>query len=1121
MGSLSITLFGNFQALLDGQPTGTFRTNKAQALLVYLVVERERAHRRESLYTLLWPGMPEKSARHNLRQVLYHLRQMFPDLSDGEDGEDEAAPLLLVDRQTVQLNPGASLEVDLHHFATLLADTQLHDHPGLATCTPCLKSLETAVALYRGDFLSDFYLDDSNAYEDWSQAIRESYRGKVLGALEDLAGVYLGSGAYDRSIQIAERQLGIDPLRESAHRGLMESLARNGRRRAALAHYDDFREALQAEMEIDPSPETQTLVAAIRANELEPLGSIPQARGEPPTAAEPISVVPEPTSEASRGKIRHNLPAQPTPFIGRETELASLDKLLANPDIRLVTIVGPGGMGKTRLALAWAERQLASMDGDPGNTVGHSYADGIFFVDLAPLNVPAQIVPAIVEALQIQIGGGDTDTPQEQLLAYLADKQMLFILDNFEHLIASSNLPPSGEDKGGPTFVAKILQTAPGVQVIATSRERLHLRQEQLYPVPGLEFPDRITPANVGNFAASLLFLGAARRIQPDFELKEDDLTHLTRICKLLEGMPLALELAAGWVELFPLDEIANEIERGLGFLETNLQDVPDRHRSIQAVFESTWEQLTPAEQDFWQKLSVFRGGFTREAARQVVTSGEGMGTTLRLLSRLVSKSLLQADPTRERFHAHELLRQYARERLEPSGELEAALAAHAGYFLGLIHQLEGEIKGGLKQKETLDAIEADFVNIQTAWKWALSHENLESIDRSLEALFWFCWFRGHHFEEFELYRRAEVRFTRNPERYSNMVWRRIAVRRWIRGNNNNLKELEQILAAARKYGNQDEIAFILLFLGQQQWGSKPSSALQYLQESQSIYHHLGDSFYEYWILGAIAWLYFFQGKVEKHIELIQKQLEMAQKNGDMLMAVDAQGVLGLVAEYAGRYQEAEKIFQEVLPVFREFGNRRHICEYTIHLGRLAFLRGEFKKAHRFAVEGQTMARTFNILLREMEAHSVFNMILNANEKYSQAVKHSEKAMGFIEFFGFIGLAYAMCGLNDFSAAWVHLLEALEKAALFKAIGWQVQCLPAAALVAASEDRLERAAELLALAYHHPAAATGWQDQFPLITRLRAELDHTLGSAAWKAAWERGKTLDLEETITALLKELN
>ena len=351
----------------------------------------------------------------------------------------------------------------------------------------------------------------------------------------------------------------------------------------------------------------------------------------------------------------NNLPLQPTPFIGRSGELAALNKLIADPDIRLVTIVGPGGMGKTRLALVVAEDVL---------TRGQ-FKHGVYFINLAPLSEVSHIVPAVADALNFPLQGGDGRSPQQQLIDYLRQKEMLLLFDNFEHLL------------DGVEFVANILQLASNVQILVTSRERLHLRTEQVYPIEGLEFPDWETPEDAETYTAVQLFLQSARRNQPDFALQDkDDLTYLARICRTVAGMPLALELAASWVDMLPLSEIADELQQGLDFLETDMRDMPERHRSIRAAIDYSWQKLDEKERDIFAKLSVFRGDFTREAAKALADAN------LRQLARLVSKSLLQGGGGKDgRYQIHELLRQYGAEKLEDSGEETAVRERHSYYY--------------------------------------------------------------------------------------------------------------------------------------------------------------------------------------------------------------------------------------------------------------------------------------------------------------------------------------------------------------------------------------------------------------------------------------------------------
>jgi non-specific serine/threonine protein kinase len=318
---------------------------------------------------------------------------------------------------------------------------------------------------------------------------------------------------------------------------------------------------------------------------------------------------------------KHNLPVQATPFVGREHELAELSKLLSNPAVRLVTILAPGGMGKTRLALAAAEQWLNSTSVGANRrfapTTLSLFANGVYFVALAPLTSPDFMVSTIAEAVGFQFYPGGE--PQQQLLDFFREKHLLLIMDNFEHVL------------DGAAIVGDILAYALGVKIIATSRERLNLGGETPFALSGMDFPDWETPQDALDYAAVKLFVQSAKRAQPGFELRDADLTYLARICRLVAGMPLAIVLAAAWVELLSLREIAVEIDKSLDFLATERRDIPERQRSIQGVLEYAWNRLSAAERSAFMKLSAFRGGFTREAAEQVA------GANLRVLMALVN----------------------------------------------------------------------------------------------------------------------------------------------------------------------------------------------------------------------------------------------------------------------------------------------------------------------------------------------------------------------------------------------------------------------------------------------------------------------------------------------------
>ncbi|NIN64081.1 MAG: SARP family transcriptional regulator, partial [Anaerolineae bacterium] len=339
--------------------------------------------------------------------------------------------------------------------------------------------------------------------------------------------------------------------------------ALDGQRSTALAQYETCRRALTEELGVGPTAETVTLYERIQTEE----------DFTPPAPLD-------------------NLPPAPTPFVGREEELAELAELLANPDCRLVTLFGPGGIGKTRLALQVAADQVGA------------FAHGVYFVPLASVSTPEFILPTMANVLNLYFDG--KPDPEEQLLNYLRQKEMLLVLDNLEHILEGSAL------------LAKVLWHAPGVVLLATSRERVNLQEEWVYEIEGLTYPKDQASEEIESYSAVELFVQAARRIQRKFTLVEQVHPSVIRICQMVEGMPLGVELAAAWVPVRSCEEIAGEIERNLDILSTSLRNVPKRHRSLRAAFDHSWNLLSEQEREVFRQLSVFRGGFQAAAAEKV-----------------------------------------------------------------------------------------------------------------------------------------------------------------------------------------------------------------------------------------------------------------------------------------------------------------------------------------------------------------------------------------------------------------------------------------------------------------------------------------------------------------------
>ena len=417
----------------------------------------------------------------------------------------------------------------------------------------------------------------------------------------------------------------------------------------------------------------------------------------------------------------HNLPHAAAPFVNRVSETAEITHRLNNADCRLLTLVGPGGIGKTRLAVRVAAHCANQFD------------DGVYFVPLQPLDSPEFIISAIADVIGFPFSPGAD--PQQQLLWYLQEKALLLLLDNFEHLLDRAEL------------LTAILHAAPGIKILVTSREVLNLQEEWLYPVQGLHYPQTDNTEQPETYSAVQLFVERARRVRGDITLA-DEHAAIIRVCQLVEGMPLALELAAVWVKALPTDEIATEIQRNLEFLSTSLRNVPHRHQSIYAVFEQTWGRLTDEERRVFRALSVFSGGFRRKAAEAVT------GVSLRVLSDLVDKSLLTREPD-GRYQIHELLRQYAEARLETTPEEASRFHdLHADYYAHVLQEREQGLNGG-RQREVALEIEAEIDNIRAAWSRAVEHSRIEAIDQSEYTLAGFYAFQSRLVEGANAFEKA------------------------------------------------------------------------------------------------------------------------------------------------------------------------------------------------------------------------------------------------------------------------------------------------------------------------------------------------------------------------------
>ena len=591
----------------------------------------------------------------------------------------------------------------------------------------------------------------------------------------------------------------------------------------------------------------------------------------------------------------HNLPPQSTPFVGRASELTGIASRLADPACRLLTLVGPGGIGKTRLALQSAAGQV------------EAFRHGVYFVPLAPLASADLLIPAIAEALNFTFY--QRDNPGKQLLNYLREKNILLVMDNFEHLTASAG------------WLSEILVASPQTKILTTSRERLNLREEQIFQVDGMYFPSQHQEEEgLEEFSSVKLFLQSARRTLPGFDLAPEELACVARICRLVQGTPLGIEMAAGWLRSLSCQEIANEIEASLDFLETNLRDVPDRHRSLRAVFDYSWDLLTEAERQTLARLSVFQGAFQRETIDAIMDMelGAPKQALLSLLGALVDKSLLRRN-TDNTYELHSLMRGYARERLDADPQVAARTRnLHASYFINLLARSEPALHGR-EQPKAMRQVAACMDDIRAAWLWALSQGQWQKAEAGLDSLYLFFDLRSREEDGMHFFREARTLLTHCPGADSERLSLRMDIR------------FAAVCVAVSQF----------------------EEARPLLETSLAVAHQMGlpiEVALIHTIMGRIAWI---EGDYKKSILYERQALDayrQLQRTVDVALCLDR---LGTSAWSMGDYVSAHQFLQESLGLLKPDGAPGYLARILDHLGVVARDNGNQESALTYFQESQ------------------------------------------------------------------------------------------------------------------------------------------------------------------------
>jgi len=903
----TIQLFGQFCVRQKERTITRFRTKKAAELLAYLAYYRHRQHAREALIELLWPEESLEAGRNRLSVELNSLRRQL------EPPGVPAGAILRTDRTHVQLNPDA-YTTDVAEFeAALQAAGQEGEDAGRAAL------LASAIEIYRGELLPGYY-------GDWALTERERLADAYFNALRQLTGCLARLRQFERALDYARRAIQADPLREASYRDLMRLYMTVGRPLAALELYQDLERLLREALDALPSMATQELAAQIQAQVGTDRASavkLPLSSLSSPGASSIKSVAPVESAEVLPPIRAGSLPMQFTRFFGRETEIASLVARLSEGDIRLLTLSGPGGSGKTRLSV------------ELGRRLREDFPGGVWFVPLADLFDARLIAEGVRDTLGLP-REGNADA-LEQVVAALASQPALLIFDNFEQVAA-----------GGAPVVRTLLKRVESLKCLVTSRRTLRLPGEQEFPVPPLPVPQGVdSPEQLLHTASVQLFLDRAQAVRPDFQITASNAADVAALCIDLEGLPLAIELAAARAKALTPAQIRERLSERFEILATRRMDKGARHRSLWAAIDWSYHLLPPALQQFFARLSIFRGGWTLEAAEAVCEEP----LALDYLAQLQGHSLITAEESTPELHFRmlESLREYAEEQLEDPERLAVA-RRHGDYFLGLAEQAAAQLLGP-EQQRWLARLEREQDNLRAVLTRYQQDPDPHSADRALRlagSLWRFWWLRGHLSEG----RERLMSLLQKPGMQAPTPEMATAL-----GAAGHLAHcqgdyapaialFEKALGMQRALGDRSGEAGMLFHLGDvaANQGYYPE-ARSLLEAARALYEELGERHGQAECLGRLGYIAREQADFSTARSLQEAALAIHQGLGDRMNEAWNLGSLGYVYEGQGDLERAGEAFAQVLDIYRAFGNRSGEAWSLASLGHILCEQGDYRGA--------------------------------------------------------------------------------------------------------------------------------------------------------------------------------
>jgi predicted ATPase/DNA-binding SARP family transcriptional activator len=852
LSKLIFSLLGRLQ--IEHRQLGviTLTNRKAIGLLAYLLIESNHAHSREFLLSLLWPDLPTAAAQNNLRVTWAQLQKAL-----GTSASDEQ-PHLIGDRLSLRFNPLSDHELDVARFNTLIEASRLPPHPDAGDSTEYAAGLTQAIDLVRGDFLEEFSLGDCLQFDDWLTLQREHIRVQVISVLEQIAAFHEHAGQLAEAERYTRRLIKYEPLNESAYRQLMRVLARADQRAAALEAYETCRRMLATELGLAPAVETMRLAEQIRG--LAPFESHSTHSALPPVL---------------------------TRFFGRQPESARLVDLLSRRTVRLVTLAGPGGVGKTRLAIEVAHRMAGV------------FAQDMCFVELAGVVDERSVDDAVAAALHLPTGTGHSST--STVVEYLRDKTMLLVLDNCEHLVEAC-----------ARLVQTLSQAAAGLTVLTTSRIPLHLDEEHVvrvepFAIPAINGEERLTVADALSFDAIQLFTNRAAQALLHFTLTDANVLAVARICQQLDGIPLAIEIAAAQVRALPIEAIADRLGQRFTWLNRQVGDTLPRQRTLHALIDWSYGLLGEHERSLLRRLAVFAGGWTLESAEAVSASGEPCAE---ILAELVDHSLVVfgADVERRRYSMHETIRQFAQEQLHGSNQEADALERHARYYAELVSGA-AENRTGQPFPERLQTVVNDHDNLRQAFEWLLAHDREQALvlvaQLGTDLNFWEL---GGFFQEGRRWLQRALEGTQGAV---------------------SLPRGHALLTAAELSSAITDFEY----------------GLQCVQQAQQLFQQLGD---QRWEVDARLKYCNLAGLAGKNANLeaqAREALRMAEQMSYTAGMAKAKGVLGSIAYDADMSETALQYHLPSIALWRELGNPFELANALNNLGVVLLEIGEYVAA--------------------------------------------------------------------------------------------------------------------------------------------------------------------------------